>query len=168
MTDRPRLQRLSALLDEALDLDAAQRPGWLAALVHRDLMPSNVLVTAQGDPKLLDFGIAGLLEDGEQAGGSDITHQTGRGLTPGYAAPEQIIGAPLGTAAEVFLPGVMLFELLSGELPFGARPGPCGRCRGAGEGRPRPAGGASGGRRGARLRPGRSGPGPGPPGPAAG
>lgn len=91
-------------------------------VVHRDLKPSNVLVTAQGEPKLLDFGIAGLLDDdGEQAGSSDITRQTGRGLTPGYAAPEQITGAPIGTAADVFSLGVMLFELLSGELPFGER-----------------------------------------------
>jgi serine/threonine-protein kinase len=89
-------------------------------IVHRDLKPSNVIVTPQGDPKLLDFGIAGLLDDGEPAD-SDLTRQTGRGLTLGYAAPEQILGAPIGTAADVFSLGVMLYELLSGELPFAPR-----------------------------------------------
>lgn len=89
-------------------------------IVHRDLKPSNVIVTPEGEPKLLDFGIAGLLDDDDGAGG-DLTRQTGRGLTLGYAAPEQILGAPIGTAADVFSLGVMLFELMSGELPFAPR-----------------------------------------------
>ena len=89
-------------------------------IVHRDLKPSNVLVTPEGELKLLDFGIAGLLDDGDGVD-SELTRQTGRGLTLGYAAPEQILGAPIGTAADVFSLGVMLFELLSGELPFAPR-----------------------------------------------
>ena len=89
-------------------------------IVHRDLKPSNVIVTPEGDPKLLDFGIAGLLDDGE-SGDGELTRQTGRGLTLGYAAPEQILGAPIGTAADVFSLGVMLYELISGELPFAPR-----------------------------------------------
>lgn len=110
-------QRVRLLLQiaEAVDYAHAQ------LIVHRDLKPSNVLVTVDGAPKLLDFGIAGLLDLDEGAEGSDLTRQTGRGLTLGYAAPEQITGAAVGTAADVFSLGVMLFELLSGELPFGSR-----------------------------------------------
>ncbi|RQO55550.1 hypothetical protein DBR47_20050 [Paucibacter sp. KBW04] len=110
-------QRLRLLLQiaEAVDYAHAQ------LIVHRDLKPSNVLVTVDGAPKLLDFGIAGLLDLDEGAEGSDLTRQTGRGLTLGYAAPEQISGAAVGTAADVFSLGVILFELLSGELPFGHR-----------------------------------------------
>jgi hypothetical protein len=88
-------------------------------VVHRDLKPSNVMVTAQGEVKLLDFGIAGLLDEGLQT--DDLTRQTGRGLTLGYAAPEQILGQPIGTPADVFSLGTILFELISGALPFGER-----------------------------------------------
>lgn len=86
-------------------------------IVHRDLKPGNVVVDEGGLPKLLDFGIAAMLED-EQGGESALTRVAGRRLTPAYAAPEQIQGAPIGVAADVFALGVMLYELLSGELPF--------------------------------------------------
>jgi hypothetical protein len=89
-------------------------------IVHRDLKPSNVMVTDEGQPKLLDFGVAALL-DGDDGGPADLTQAAGRGLTLGYAAPEQVLGGPIGTAADVFSLGVMLFELISGGLPFGAR-----------------------------------------------
>lgn len=91
-------------------------------IVHRDLKPGNVIVTRAGETKLLDFGIAALLadDDPEMAAG-EITRVTGRGMTPAYAAPEQITGAPIGTAADVFALGVMLFELISGTLPYGPR-----------------------------------------------
>ncbi len=109
--------RLLLQIAEAVDHAHAQ------LIVHRDLKPSNVMITRAGQPKLLDFGIAGLLDDGEPVD-TDLTRQTGRGLTLGYAAPEQILGRPIGTAADVFSLGVMLFELLSGELPFAPRSSP--------------------------------------------
>jgi eukaryotic-like serine/threonine-protein kinase len=91
-------------------------------VVHRDLKPSNVLITADGSPKLLDFGVAALLDDDQTSAPSgELTRIAGRGLTLAYAAPEQITGAPIGTAADVFSLGVMLYELTSGVLPFGAR-----------------------------------------------
>jgi serine/threonine-protein kinase len=106
--------RLLLRMADAVDHAHAQ------LIVHRDLKPSNVLVTPGGEPKLLDFGIAGLLDDGEPVD-TELTRQTGRGLTLGYAAPEQILGARSGTGADVFSLGVMLFELLSGTLPFTPR-----------------------------------------------
>ena len=89
-------------------------------IVHGDLKPSNVLVTGAGDVKLLDFGIAQLLENGRAAAGAD-----GRLLTPEYASPEQLSGGPLGTASDVYSGGVMLGELLTGVRPHGYRREPC-------------------------------------------
>lgn len=86
-------------------------------IVHRDLKPNNVLVTPEGVPKLLDFGIAALLDDDDEAS-SQLTRLSGRGHTLGYAPPEQITGGAVGVAGDVFSLGVMLHELLSGELPF--------------------------------------------------
>ncbi|MCV2370782.1 serine/threonine-protein kinase [Roseateles oligotrophus] len=95
-------------------------------VVHRDLKPSNVMVSFEGNPKVLDFGIAGLLDD--EAPG-ELTRLSGRGLTLGYAAPEQLSGAPIGVAADVYTLGVLLFELLEGRLPFATE----GRSRAAAE-----------------------------------
>ena len=93
-------------------------------IVHRDLKPSNVLVTAEGEVKLLDFGIASLLDEphSEQ---TSLTGLYGRGLTLDYAAPEQIAGEHTGVGADVFSLGVMLFELLAGVRPF--KPAKAGR-----------------------------------------
>jgi serine/threonine-protein kinase len=89
-------------------------------IVHRDIKPSNILVTAGGDVKLLDFGIAKLLE--ADTGGADPTTLTdlgGRALTPEYAAPEQVTGAPVTTATDVYALGVLLYVLLAGRHPTG-------------------------------------------------
>ncbi|HEY8051716.1 MAG TPA: protein kinase [Steroidobacteraceae bacterium] len=86
-------------------------------VIHRDLKPSNILVTEDGQVELLDFGIAKLLSEGE-AKESELTRVGGRALTPDYAAPEQVTGAPITTAADVYALGVILYTLLTGQRPY--------------------------------------------------
>lgn len=86
-------------------------------VVHRDLKPGNILVTAAGEVRLLDFGIAKLLEDGS-AMETELTQLGGRAMTPDYASPEQIQGRPVSTASDVYSLGVVLFELLTGARPY--------------------------------------------------
>ncbi|NCF40361.1 MAG: protein kinase [Planctomycetia bacterium] len=87
-------------------------------VVHRDIKPDNVMVTPNGDPKLLDFGIAKIVNPDLGGLGSRVT-QAGEGvLTPDYAAPEQFTGESIGTRADVYSLGVLLYELLTGRLPF--------------------------------------------------
>jgi serine/threonine protein kinase/Tol biopolymer transport system component len=85
-------------------------------IVHRDIKPSNILVTEGGDPRLLDFGIAKLLDAG--SGASELTRRSERLLTPEYASPEQIRGEPVVVASDVYCLGVLLYELLTGRRPF--------------------------------------------------
>lgn len=82
-------------------------------IIHRDLKPSNILVSKNGEPKLLDFGISKLLD------GNEETRNTALGaMTPQYAAPEQIQGEGVSTATDIYSLGVILYRIVTGELPF--------------------------------------------------
>lgn len=85
-------------------------------IVHRDLKPGNVLVTPNGETKLLDFGVAKLLGD-DGYSQLQLSRLTGRPLTPEYASPEQVAGEEVGLASDIYSLGVMLYELVTGSRP---------------------------------------------------
>jgi eukaryotic-like serine/threonine-protein kinase len=109
-------QRLELFASVAEATEAAHQ----SLVVHRDLKPSNILVTSAGVVKLLDFGLAKLLEPVSTTA-QPSTRPGHRWLTPEYAAPEQIIGGSVTTLTDVYQLGAVLYELLAGAPPFGAR-----------------------------------------------
>ncbi len=111
--DLPLRERIELLLQ----VMAAVAHAHARLVVHRDLKPSNILVTKEGQVRLLDFGIAKLLE-GEVTGETALTELSGRALTLDYASPEQIRGEPLDTASDVYSMAVVAFEVLAGSRPY--------------------------------------------------
>ncbi|MGE5243560.1 MAG: protein kinase domain-containing protein [Betaproteobacteria bacterium] len=120
--DRHRLD-VEARVRLFLDVLVAVAHAHANLIVHRDLKPSNVLVRNDGQVKLLDFGIAKLLEgEGEAGAATLLTVEGGRAMTPQYAAPEQVTGGEVTTATDVYALGVLLYVLLTGQHPAGSGP----------------------------------------------
>lgn len=87
-------------------------------VVHRDIKPGNILVDREGQARLLDFGIAKLLPEGDALADAGLTSASERLLTPQYAAPEQLMGEPVGITTDVYALGMLLYSLLSDALPY--------------------------------------------------
>lgn len=104
-------ERIELFLKVCAAVDYAHRH----LVIHRDIKPANILVTADGEPKLLDFGIARLLADDSNVTRTKTSLQA---LTPAYASPEQIEGHTLSIATDVYSLGVVLYELMAGARPF--------------------------------------------------
>ncbi|HEX7184712.1 MAG TPA: serine/threonine-protein kinase [Thermoanaerobaculia bacterium] len=112
--------RLRLFLQAARAVEAAHR----SLIVHRDIKPSNILVTPDGHAKLLDFGIAKLLDPDATADGAALTRSATRLMTPAYASPEQLRGDPVTTASDVYQLGLLLYLLLTGRFPYSPGDGP--------------------------------------------
>ena len=150
--DLPIADRLTLFVQILDAVEYAHR----AAVAHRDLKPANILVTREGQAKLLDFGIAKLIA---APGEEEETRTLQRAMTPAYASPEQVLGLRVGATSDIYSLGVVLYELLAGPFPTASTA--CGskptRTRSADRTRrrlPRPARGRP--RRPAFLAPGRS------------
>jgi len=102
-------------LDLFIEICEAVHYAHTQLVVHRDLKPSNIFVTNEGRPKLLDFGIAKLLDDAQSS--PDAT-PTAPWFTPAYASPEQVRGERVGTLSDLYVLGVLLYEMLTGERPY--------------------------------------------------
>lgn len=114
--------RLEERISIFLDICAAVQFAHGRLIVHRDIKPSNILITAAGEAKLLDFGIAALI-DGSGAAGATID-AINRPLTPAYAAPEQLRGEPATTASDIYALGCLLYELLTARRPLATSEAP--------------------------------------------
>jgi serine/threonine protein kinase/Tfp pilus assembly protein PilF len=116
---------IEARLRLFLDVLDAVAHAHASLVVHRDIKPANVLVSTEGQVKLLDFGIAKLIEQDDKSGATPptgdgaLTREAGAALTPEYAAPEQLAGGAVTTATDVYALGVLLYVLLSGRHPAG-------------------------------------------------
>ncbi len=112
---------LAGQLELFIKICAAVQHAHQNLIIHRDLKPANILVTRAGEPKLLDFGIAKLLDEDDGSGsGGDLhphTLASHSRLTPAYASPEQARGEPVTTASDVYALGALLYELLAGRSP---------------------------------------------------
>jgi eukaryotic-like serine/threonine-protein kinase len=86
-------------------------------VIHRDLKPSNILITHAGEVRLLDFGVAKLLQNKDAGQKTELTGVYGRALTPIYASPEQLLGNPVDVRSDIYSLGVLLYELLCGAKP---------------------------------------------------
>src|SRR5215472_12611425 len=110
----PTRSRLELFLKVCAGVEYAHRN----LVVHRDLKPGNILVTEDGEPKLLDFGIAKILEEDPLTGTPAKTVTAMRMMTPEYASPEQVRGELVNTASDVYSLGALLYELLTGHRPY--------------------------------------------------
>jgi non-specific serine/threonine protein kinase/serine/threonine-protein kinase len=114
---------ISARLNLFIETCVAVHHAHQSLIVHCDLKPGNILVTPEGSPMLLDFGIAKLLDPTSMGISAQAAMTRQRAFTPDYASPEQLRGEPVTTATDIYALGVVLYELLTGHSPYRANTG---------------------------------------------